>query len=78
MYYQLMCLKPSRWVANIADPDETPRSAASHRGLHCFAQVCIYIIDTFGVIYGTLDYIDVQRNPWSDCMTVWADLILHC
>ena len=28
--------KIAGWVANSVDPDETPRSAASHLGLHCF------------------------------------------
>ena len=31
----MLCLKIAGWVANSVDPDETPRSAASHLGLHC-------------------------------------------
>ena len=31
----MLCLKIAGWVANIVDPDGTPRNAASHLGLHC-------------------------------------------
>ena len=35
------CLKIAGWVANSVDPDEKPRSAASHLGLHCLLRpVC--------------------------------------
>ena len=38
----MLCLKIAVWVANIVDPDETPRSAASHLGLHCLLRpVCL-------------------------------------
>ena len=40
-YYPILCLKISGWVANSVDPDETPRSVASHLGLHCLLRhVC--------------------------------------
>ena len=43
MYYLLpnVCLKFAELLANSVDPDETPRSAASHMGLPLFAQACL-------------------------------------
>ena len=39
------------FVANIVDPDETPRSAESHLGLHCFLRpVCPNTYDKYGKI----------------------------
>ena len=34
IYYSMLCLKIAEWVANSVDPDESPRSAATHLGLH--------------------------------------------
>ena len=31
----MLCLKITGWVANSADPDETPHSAALYLDLHC-------------------------------------------
>ena len=37
----MLCLKIAGCVANSVDPDETPRSAASHLDLHCLLRsVC--------------------------------------
>ena len=37
----MLCLKIAGGVANSVDPNETPRSAASHLGLHCLLRpVC--------------------------------------
>ena len=33
IHYPMLCLKIAGWVANSVDPDETPRSVASHLGL---------------------------------------------
>ena len=38
----MLCLKNAGWVANSVDPDETPRSAASHLGLHCLLRQNMY------------------------------------
>ena len=35
IYNLMLCLKIAGWVANSADPDETPYSEMSHLGLHC-------------------------------------------
>ena len=41
-------------MANSVDPDETPRSAASHQGLHCMpSPVCPY---TYGNTLNTIQY----------------------
>ena len=41
IHYPMLCLKIAGWVANSVDPDETPRSAASHLGLYCLLRpVC--------------------------------------
>ena len=41
IHYLMLCLKIAGWVANSVDPDETPRSAASHLGLYCLLRpVC--------------------------------------
>ena len=50
----MLCLKIAGWVANSVDPDETPRSAASHLGLYCLLRpVCP---NTYGK-YGTYDIV---------------------
>ena len=36
-----MCLKLAEWMANSVDPDEMPHFAASHLGLHLFAEACL-------------------------------------
>ena len=52
IHYLILCLKIAGWVANSVDPDETPRSAASHLGLNCLLRpVCP---NTYGK-YGNLD-----------------------
>ena len=49
IYYPMLCLKIARWVVNSVEPDETPRSAASHLDQHCLLRpVCP---NTYG-IYG--------------------------
>ena len=50
IHYLMLCLKIAGWVANSVDPDETPRSVASHLGLYCLLRpVCP---NTYGK-YGT-------------------------
>ena len=50
IHYPMLCLKIAGWVANSVDPDETPRSAASHLVLYCLLRpVCP---NTYGK-YGT-------------------------
>ena len=45
-----MCLNIAGWVANRADPDQTPRSAASDLGLHCLLKpVCPIKSDKYGL-----------------------------
>ena len=56
IYYLLLCLQNAGWVANSADPDETPRSAASHLGLHCFLRlVCPNTYNIYGSRYYAFD-----------------------
>ena len=43
----MLCLKIAVGVANSVDPDETPRSAASHLGLYCLHR------HIFPITYGT-------------------------
>ena len=48
-YYPMLCLKIAGWAANRIDPDETPRSVASHLGLHCLLKpVCSNICGKYG------------------------------
>ena len=45
----MLCLKIAELVANSVDPDETPRSAASHLGLYCLLRpVCPNIYGKYG------------------------------
>ena len=47
----MLCLKIAGWVANSVDPDETPRSAASHLGLHCLLRlVCPNTYGKYGSV----------------------------
>ena len=49
IYYSMLCLKIAGWVANSVDPDETPRSAASHLGLHGLLRpVCLNTYGKYG------------------------------
>ena len=42
-------------MANSVDPDETPRSAASHLGLHCLLMsVCQNTYDKYGIFFKTV------------------------
>ena len=46
----MLCLKIAGWVANSVDPDETPRSAASHLGLYCLLKpVCPNTYGKYGM-----------------------------
>ena len=69
-------------MANRVDPDETPRSAASHLGLHCLLRlVCPNTDSKYGNVVGygqdipypytevlkAVQYIDGRRRPCSDC-----------
>ena len=57
IHYPMLCLKIAGWVANSVDPDETPRSAASHLGLYCLLRpVCP---NTYGK-YGRCPNIQVK------------------
>ena len=41
IYCPMLCSDIAEWLANSVDPDEAPRSAASHLGLHCLLRpVC--------------------------------------
>ena len=43
----MLCLNIAGRVTNSVEPDETPRSAASHQGLHCLRRsVCS---NTYGI-----------------------------
>ena len=54
IHYPMLCLKITGWVANSVDPDETPRSEASHLGLNCLLRpVCP---NTYGK-YGRINYL---------------------
>ena len=46
---KVLCLKFAGFVANNVEPDETPRSAASHQVLHCLLRhVCPNSYDIYG------------------------------
>ena len=50
IHYPMLCLKTAGWVANSVDPDETPRSAASHLGLYCLLRpVCPNTYGKYGM-----------------------------
>ena len=58
----MLCLKIAGWVANSVDPDETPRSAASHLGLYCLLRPdCpntygkLLLQDLYSVLEGSQD-----------------------
>ena len=52
IHYPMLCLKIAGWVANSVDPDETPRSAASHLGLYCLLRpVCPNIYGKYGTSF---------------------------
>ena len=48
-YYQMMCLKIARWVANSVD-HEMPHSGVSHLGLHCLLRpVCLNTYSKYSI-----------------------------
>ena len=48
----MLCLKIAGRVANNVDPDDTPRFAASHLGLHCLLRpVCPNTYDKYGTLF---------------------------
>ena len=50
-HYPMLCLKIAGWMANSVDPDEMPRSAASHLGLYFLLRpVCPNIYGKYGMI----------------------------
>ena len=52
IHYPMLCLKIAGWVANSVDPDETPRSAASHLGLYCLVRpVCPNTYGKYGKLF---------------------------
>ena len=52
IHYPMLCLKIAGWVANSVDPDETPRSAASHLGLYCLLRpVCLNTYGKYGIFW---------------------------
>ena len=79
IHYPMLCLKIAGWVANSVDPDETPRSAASHLGLYCLLRpVCP---NTYGKNGSQANYKKISANtkmkdffmkpnPWSNQMLV--------
>ena len=55
IHYPMLCLKIAGWVANSVDPDETPRSAASHLGLNCLLRpVCPNTYGKYGIELRTM------------------------
>ena len=54
----MLCLKIAGWVANSVDPDETPRSAASHLGLNCLLRpVCPNIYGKYGIYFFSIRHV---------------------
>ena len=52
IHYPMLCLNIAGWVANSVDPDETPRSAASHLGLNCLLRpVCPNTYGKYCMVY---------------------------
>ena len=55
IHYPMLCLKIAGCAANSVDPDETPRSAASHLGLYCLLRpVCPNTYGKYGIPMWTL------------------------
>ena len=81
IYYLLLCLKIAGRVANRVDPDETPRSAASHLGLHCLLRpVCPKPYDKYGncgVSWVSLNINSLLRNPHLNAPQQFALWMLH-
>ena len=49
IYYPMLCLKIAGSMAKRVDPDEPPRSAAAHLGLHCLLRpVCPSMYGKYG------------------------------
>ena len=69
IHYPMLCLKIAGWVANSVDPDETPRSVASHLGLNCLLRhVCPNTYGKYGISICFLKY--NQNCQWS--VIVWT------
>ena len=78
-----MCLKIAGCVANSVDPDETPRSAASHLGLYCLLRpVCPNTYGKYGnttvnEIYDFISYMRPQNigtvNVLLSCLSSKAE-----
>ena len=50
IYSPMLCINIAGWVVNSVGPDETPRSAASHLGLHCLLRpVCPKTYGKYGI-----------------------------
>ena len=59
----MLCLKIAGRVANSVDPDETPRSAASHLGLYCLLRpICPNIYGKYGMHHSAFDIF--QKNSF--------------
>ena len=62
IHYPMLCLKNAGWVANSVDPDEMPRSAASHLGLYCLLRpVCRNIYGKYGMERSRTFYIGTKH-----------------
>ena len=61
----MLCLKIAGRVANSVDPDETPRSAASHLGLHCLLRPACP--NTYGIYpkYSDTLTLSIQFLKWT-------------
>ena len=65
----MLCLKIAGWVANSVDPDETPRSAASHLGLYCLLRsVCPNTYGKYGSDYFSQSYKKISLDAISGLM----------
>ena len=73
IHYPILCLKIAGWVANSVDPDETPRSAASHLGQNCLLRpVCPNTYGKYGT-HSSLSWIKkalILLNPRSSSQRV--------
>ena len=67
IHYPMLCLKIAGWVANSVDPDETPRSAASHLGLNWLLRpVCPNTYGKYGTWYPNMLF------GWSPVIDYWS------
>ena len=66
IYYLILCIINAGWVANSIDPDETPRSAASHQDLHSGLSVRMHTVNTVLWKYMRLTITTLWANSADD------------